>query len=138
MKKSNVAYFNSKLFETKLTESADFFTQKINDSRIDSSIVKGFENFLKCFVNFLENIIKVDNVKDYKITIYGGATLENGTKIWATNNYHNRLWFSNIVISMNPDELNYKTDEDLCYEKILLMIKIEMKGNSSFNLALVQ
>ena len=90
MKKSNVAYFNSKLFETKLTELTDFFTQKINDSRIDSSMVKGFKNFLKCFDDFLENIIKVDNVEDYKITIYGGATLENGTKIRATNNYHNR------------------------------------------------
>jgi hypothetical protein len=138
MKKSNVAYFNSKLFETKLTESADFFTQKINDSGIDSSMVKGFKNFLKCFDDFLENIIKVDNVEDYKITIYGGATLENGTKIRATNNYHNRPWFSNVAISMNPDELNYKTDEGLCYGKILLMTKIEMKENSSFNLALVQ
>lgn len=137
MKKTNAACFNSKLFETKLTESDDFFIQKINDSRIDSNMAKGFENFLKCLDDFLENIIKVDDVKDYKITIYGGATLENGAKIRATNNYHNRPWFSNVAISMNPDESNYITDEGLCYGKILLMAKIEIEENSSFNLVLV-
>jgi hypothetical protein len=139
MNKTNEIHFSSKLFEIRLSNADNFFCQKINDPRVDSNMAKGFENFLECFDTYLEDILKVNDIEDCRIIIYGCATIENriNVKIRATNNYHNRPWFSDVAISMNPDESNYKTDEGLCYGKILLMAKIEIEENS-FNLALVQ
>lgn len=102
-------------------------------------MIKGFEMFLGCFDSFLEDILEVDDIEECDIIIYGTATLENGSKIRATNKYFNKPWFSNVAISMDPDESSdYRSDEGLCYGKILLMAKIEIEKKPPLNLALVQ
>ena len=132
--------FSSKLFETKLTEADIYFCEKIKDPNINDNMVKGFKKFLECFDSFLEDILKVDDIEECNITIYGTATLENGSIIRATNKYHKKPWFSNVAISMDPDEsLAYPSDEGLCFGKILLMAKIEIEEEQPpLNLALVQ
>jgi hypothetical protein len=131
--------FSSKLFEIKLTEADIYFCEKIKDPNIDINMINGFKQFLECFDSFLEDILKVDDIEECDIIIYGTATLENGSIIRATNKFHNKPWFSNVAISMDPDEsLDYQSDEGLCYGKILLMTKIEIEEKPPLNLALVQ
>ena len=111
----------------------------MKDPNIDKNMIKGFKQFLECFDYFLEDILKVDNIEECDIIIYGTAPLEKGSIIWAINEYHDKPWFSNVAISMDPDEsLDYQSDEGLCYGKILLMAKIEIEQNPPINLALVQ
>jgi len=83
--------FLSKLFETKLTEADIYFCEKIKDPNINDNMIKCFKKFLKCFDSFLEDILKVDDIEECNITIYGTATLENRSIIRATNNYYKKL-----------------------------------------------
>ncbi|RHZ69448.1 hypothetical protein Glove_283g69 [Diversispora epigaea] len=119
-KPTKLLNFLSKLFETKLTEAYIYFCEKINDPNINNNMIKGFDQFLECFDDFLENILEIKDIKECDIIIYGTATLENGSIIRAKNKFHDKPWFR------------------LCYGKILLMAKIEIKEESLLNLALVQ
>ncbi|RHZ45890.1 hypothetical protein Glove_645g20 [Diversispora epigaea] len=102
--------FSSKLFETKLTEANIYFCEKMNDPNINDNMIKGFNQFLECFDDFLDNILEVKNIKECDIIIY--------------------------AISM--DSSDYQSDEGLCYGKILLMAKIEIEEKPPLNLTLVQ
>ncbi|RHZ81799.1 hypothetical protein Glove_117g343 [Diversispora epigaea] len=131
--------FSSKFFETKLTKANIYFCEKINDPNINDNMIKGFNQFLECFDDFLDNILEVKNIKECDIIIYGTATLENGSIIKAKNKFHDKPWFSNVAISMDSNESSdYQSDEGLCYSKILLMAKIEIEEKPPLNLALVQ
>ncbi|RHZ66982.1 hypothetical protein Glove_303g59 [Diversispora epigaea] len=102
-------------------------------------MIKGFDQFLECFDDFLENILEIKDIKKCDIIIYSTATLENGSIIRAKNKFHDKPWFSNVTISMDSNEsFDYQFDEELCYSKILLMAKIKIKEKSPLNLALVQ
>ncbi|RHZ57009.1 hypothetical protein Glove_395g100 [Diversispora epigaea] len=138
-KPTKLLNFSSKLFETKLTEANIYFCEKINDPNINDNMIKGFNQFLECFDDFLDNILEVKNIKECDIIIYGTATLENGSIIRAKNKFHDKSWFSNVAISMDSNESSdYQSDEGLCYSKILLIAKIEIEEKSPLNLALVQ
>ncbi|RHZ83388.1 hypothetical protein Glove_95g46 [Diversispora epigaea] len=138
-KPTKLLNFSSKLFETKLTEAYIYFCEKINDLNINDNMIKGFDQFLECFNDFLENILEIKDIKECDIIIYGMATLENGSIIEAKNKFHDKPWFSNVAISMDSNKSSdYQSDEGLCYGKILLMTKIEIKEKSLLNLALVQ
>ncbi|RHZ88405.1 hypothetical protein Glove_23g140 [Diversispora epigaea] len=133
--------FSSKLFETKLTEANIYFCEKMNNPNINNNMIKGFNQFLECFNDFLDNILEVKNIKECDIIIYGTATLENGSIIRAKNKFHDKPWFSNsnVTISMDSNESSdYQSDKGLCYGKILLMAKIEIEEKPPLNLALVQ
>ncbi|RHZ76054.1 hypothetical protein Glove_207g35 [Diversispora epigaea] len=138
-KPTKLLNFSSKLFETKLTEANIYFCEKMNDPNINDNMIKGFNQFLECFDDFLDNILEVKNIKECDIIIYGTATLENGSIIRAKNKFHDKPWFSNVAISMDSNESSdYQSDEGLCYGKILLMAKIEIEEKPLLNLALVQ
>ena len=131
--------FSSKLFETKLTEVDIYFWEKSNNPNINNNMIKGFQQFLGCFDSFLEDILKVDDIEECDITIYSTVTLENGSIIRATNKNNNRLWLSDVAISMDSTEFSdYQSDEGLCYGKILLMSEIKIEKKPPLNLALVQ
>ncbi|RHZ76423.1 hypothetical protein Glove_197g95 [Diversispora epigaea] len=138
-KPTKLLNFSSKLFETKLTEANIYFCEKMNDPNINDNMIKGFNQFLECFDDFLDNILEVKNIKECDIIIYSTATLENGSIIRAKNKFHDKPWFSNVAISMDSNESSdYQSDEGLCYGKILLMAKIEIEEKPPLNLALVQ
>ncbi|RHZ76803.1 hypothetical protein Glove_192g37 [Diversispora epigaea] len=82
--------FSLKLFETKLTEAYIYFCEKINDPNINYNMIKGFDQFLECFDDFLENILEIKDIKECDIIIYGTATLENGSIIRAKNKFHDK------------------------------------------------
>ncbi|RHZ67216.1 hypothetical protein Glove_302g1 [Diversispora epigaea] len=74
-----------------------------------------------------------------KIEIKEESPLNLALVQWAKNKFHDKPWFSNVAISMDSNEsFDYQSDEGLCYGKILLMAKIEIKEESPLNLALVQ
>jgi hypothetical protein len=82
----------------------------------------GFNKFLHCLDFYLDllddSIITLDG--ETKINIYGSATLENGAIMRASNNYHNKAWFSNIAITMDSDEFSdYISDQGLCYGQVI-------------------
>ncbi|RHZ61256.1 hypothetical protein Glove_349g2 [Diversispora epigaea] len=88
----------------------------MNDPNINDNMIKGFNQFLECFDDFLDNILEVKNIKECDIIIYGTATLENGSIIRAKNKFHDKPWFSNVAISMDSNESSdYQSDEGLCY-----------------------
>ncbi|RHZ85461.1 hypothetical protein Glove_65g52 [Diversispora epigaea] len=93
---------------------------------------KLFETKLtEAYIYFCEKI-NDPNINDNMIK-------ENRSIIRAKNKFHDKPWFSNVAISMDSNESSdYQSDEGLCYGKILLMAKIEIKEKSPLNLALVQ
>ncbi|RHZ90142.1 hypothetical protein Glove_7g33 [Diversispora epigaea] len=138
-KPTKLLNFSSKLFETRLTEANIYCCEKMNDPNINDNMIKGFNRFLECFDEFLDNILEVKNIKECDIIIYDTAILENGSIIRAKNKFHDKPWFSNVAISMDSNESSdYQSDEGLCYGKILLMAKIEIEEKPPLNLALVQ
>lgn len=60
-----------------------------------------------------------------QVNIYGSVTLENGTIMRATSNFHNKSWFSDIAIVMDSDESdNYVSDQGLCYGQVIHQLYI--------------
>jgi hypothetical protein len=87
----------------------------------------GFNKFLHCLDLYLDllddSIITLDG--ETKINIYGSATLENGAIMRASNNYHNKAWFSDIAIVMDSDESSdYISDQGLCYGQVIHQLYI--------------
>jgi len=76
----------------------------------------GFDKFLHCldlYIDLLEYPIIDD---ESRVKIYESVTLENGAITCATNNYHNKAWFSNVAVSMDFDESDdYISDQGVCY-----------------------
>ncbi|RHZ84123.1 hypothetical protein Glove_85g60 [Diversispora epigaea] len=111
-KPTKLLNFSSKFFETKLTEAYIYFCEKINDPNINDNMIKGFDQFLECFNDFLENILEIKNIKKCDIIIYDTATLENESIIRAKNKFHDKLWFSNLAISIDSNEsFDYQSDK---------------------------
>lgn len=112
--------FSGKLFEFRLHNADAFFNE--NEGCLDNKMQTGFSKFLHCLDSYLDlfddSTIILDS--ETKINIYGSATLENGAIMRASNNYHNKAWFSNIAITMDSDESDdYISDQGLCYGQVI-------------------
>jgi hypothetical protein len=81
----------------------------------------GFSKFLSCLDSYLDLFDCTINIAgETKINIYESVTLENGTIMRATSSFHNRVWFSNIAISMDSEESDdYLSDQGLCYGQVV-------------------
>jgi len=82
----------------------------------------GFSKFLHCLDLYLDLLddptITLNG--ETRINIYGSSTLENGAIMRASNNYHNKAWFSNIAITMDSGESSdYISDQGLCYGQVI-------------------
>ena len=121
-KTSCTLIFSTKLFEFSMQNAHTFFNEKKEDSSIDNKMQTGFSKFLEC-LNLYLDLDSFDNFviyEDSQVKIYGSVTLENGAIIRATSSYHSKAWFSNISISMNPDESNdYLSDQGVCYGQVI-------------------
>ena len=83
----------------------------------------GFNNFLDCLNLYLDLFDHLIIYKESQVKIYGSVTLENGAIIRAINSYHSKAWFSNISISMNPNESNdYQLDQEVCYGQVIYFL----------------
>jgi len=89
---------------------------------IDDRMKTGFEKFLHCLDLYLE-LLKNLTIDESQIKIYASVTLKNGAIVRATNNYHNKPWFSNVSVIMNLEELeDYTTDQGVCYGMVIEFI----------------
>ncbi|GET03760.1 hypothetical protein GLOIN_2v1783703 [Rhizophagus clarus] len=127
--------FSARLFEFSLQDANTFFNEK-KDS-IDNKMQTGFARFISCLDSYLDLLDGFTIIGETQINIYGLVTLENGAIMRATNRYHNKVWFSDIAISMDSEESNdYISDKGLCYGQALLLA--EVLTDSPLNLALIQ
>src|SRR5205823_12658396 len=96
-----------------------FLMKKKETLTIDNKMKTGFDKFLHCldlYIDLLEYPIIDD---ESQVKIYESVTLENGAITCATNNYHNKAWFSNVAVSMDFDESDdYISDQGVCYELV--------------------
>ena len=82
---------------------------------VDDKMKTGFDKFLNCLNLYLE-LLNYPAIDKSRVNIYESVTLENGAIMRATNNYHNRPWFSNVAVSMNFEESDdYISDQGICY-----------------------
>jgi len=109
--------FSARLFEFSLQDANTFFNEK-KDS-VDNKMQIGFCRFIRCLDSYLDLLDDFTIIGETQINIYGLVTLENGTIMRVTNRYHNEVWFSDIVISMDSEKSNdYISDKGLCYGQV--------------------
>ncbi|RHZ80517.1 hypothetical protein Glove_134g23 [Diversispora epigaea] len=158
--KNNVENFveNRKLSEKDTFEWAKLFVEIF---KLHSSSNLKFPKFHSWIYHIFESIRQFGAINGYTTETYkslhkdfvkipyrmsnkkkcGRSNNENKNRsiIRAKNKFHDKPWFSNVAISMDSNESSdYQSDKGLCYGKILLMAKIEIKEESPLNLALVQ
>ncbi|GES80678.1 hypothetical protein GLOIN_2v1783703 [Rhizophagus clarus] len=127
--------FSARLFEFSLQDANTFFNEK-KDS-VDNKMQTGFARFISCLDSYLDLLDGFTIIGETRINIYGSVTLENGAIMRVTNRYHNKVWFSDIAISMDSEESNdYISDKGLCYGQALLLA--EVLTDPPLNLALIQ
>ena len=112
-------------YTAKLFDSSDFLNitelcnQQKNNPNINEKMRKGFKEFQNCLDKYLE-ISDISFIKDSQIKIFGSVKLKNGAILRATNEFHNRPWFSNIAIAMDNEKLfEYTSDNGICYAQVL-------------------
>ena len=111
--------FTAKFVEFSLQDFDQVFREMPD---IDDRMKTGFNKFLLCLDLYLE-LLENPTIDESQIKIYGSVTLENGAIVRATNNYHNKPWFSNVSISMNSEESEYYTsDQGVCYGMVIEFI----------------
>ena len=104
--------------------NADAFFKE-NEGRVDNKTQTGFNKFLGCLDLYLDVFDDFTLSGETQINIYGSVTLENGGIMRATNNFHNKAWFSDIAIVMDSDESSdYISDQGLCYEQVIYQLYI--------------
>ncbi|UZO00972.1 uncharacterized protein OCT59_012082 [Rhizophagus irregularis] len=104
---------------------------------VDNKMQTGFARFISCLDSYLDLLDGFTIIGETRINIYGSVTLENGAIMRVTNRYHNKVWFSDIAISMDSEESNdYISDKGLCYGQALLLA--EVLTDPPLNLALIQ
>src|SRR5271155_2134168 len=110
---------SANLFEFNLIDINSFIEEKKNEINIDDKMKMGFNKFLICLDLYLD-LLEITTLNNGIIKVYGTVTLENGEIIYATNNHHEKSWFSNISITMNNDKLfEYSSDKGICYGQVI-------------------
>jgi hypothetical protein len=111
--------YTAKLFDISFINIAELCEQQKNNLNIDEKMRKGFNEFQNCLHKYFD-ISNISFTEKSIIKIFGSVTLKNGAILRATNEFHNRPWFSNIAIAMNNEELfEYQTDSGICYAQVL-------------------
>ncbi len=114
--------FSKKFFKFSLRDSNEIFNEKKEMPGINNNMKTGFDNFSYCLELYLE-LLKYPSIDGSQVNIYESVTLENGSIVCTTNNYHNKAWFSNVSVSMNPEELDdYTSDQGVCYGLVTFKI----------------
>ena len=103
-----------------MNNAHEFINQQLNNYSSNSKIYLGFEKFLNCLNLYFDT--NQTNLNNYIIKIYSSITLENGTIIRATDNFHGKAWYSNVSVAMNSDELlEYLSDQGICYGQVFVL-----------------
>ena len=91
------------------------------DYSVGSKIKTTFRKFQEC-LDLYDIPVTINN--DVRIKIYASVTLDNGAIVHATNNFHNKEWFSKVAILINSKGSNdYISDQEICYGQVILLLK---------------
>jgi hypothetical protein len=91
----------------------------INSNEIDARMIEGFNNFAKSFKKFLKLFDFTITNNNGIIKVFKSFTLNNGSILRATNNYHGQAWFSDVSVNMDMENSSqFLTDENLCYGQV--------------------
>ena len=82
-------------------------------------------------VAYLDDKSNITECEDIYLKIYATGVLSNNEIIYATSKFHNNAKFSDIAIAM--DNVDYLTDDGLCYGKVSLFINITLILKIIFN-----
>lgn len=118
--------FSTELFKFDLADAHFFFEEKYSDSEINDKMKVGFTKFLTSLNLYLDQILNLTSATKSRVNIFGSVTLENGAIVRATNKFHNKPWFSDVSVHMDPDESSeYISDQGICYGQVteLLIVK---------------
>ncbi|RHZ78529.1 hypothetical protein Glove_162g58 [Diversispora epigaea] len=130
--------YSSKLFEFDISEAFEFIDKYKNETNLDEKMIKGLDHFIQSLDLYFD-LLKISTAQGCHIKIYRSITLENRAILRTTNMFHKRLWFSNISVTMNDEELfEYQSDNGICYTQTLLITEVFLKKEKSLHLALVQ
>ncbi|RHZ88135.1 hypothetical protein Glove_26g84 [Diversispora epigaea] len=130
--------YSSKLFEFDISEAFEFIDKYKNKTNLDKKMIKSLDHFIQSLDSYFD-LLKISTAQDCHIKIYRSVTLENRVILRTTNMFHKRLWFSNISVTMNDEELfEYQFDNGICYTQTLLITEVFLKKEKSLHLALVQ
>ena len=115
--------FKTKLFEFNLEDAHLFFEEKCLESEINDKMKMGFTEFLTSLNPYLDQLPGVTSAIKSRVNIFGSVTLENGAIVRATNQFHNKPWFSDVSIHMDPDESSeYISDQGICYGQVTKLL----------------
>ncbi|RHZ81979.1 hypothetical protein Glove_115g40 [Diversispora epigaea] len=130
--------YSSKLFEFDISEAFEFIDKYKNETNLDEKMIKGLDHFIQSLDSYFD-LLKISTAQGCHIKIYRSVTLENRAILRTINMFHKRLWFSNISVTMNDEELfEYQSDNGICYAQTLLITEVFLKKEKSLHLALVQ
>ncbi|RHZ83024.1 hypothetical protein Glove_100g36 [Diversispora epigaea] len=134
--------YSKKLYEFCIQNAEIYIQTRMNDPDLKKEMKLGFEKFLECldaYLDFYDRKLSEHEEIDMIFHIYGGVTLKFGSIMRATNKFHKKPIFSNIVVEMNADEIfEYTSDNDVCFAQVLLITEIIMNYEEPMHLALVQ
>jgi hypothetical protein len=119
--------YSSKLFDFKLSETSVFLEEQKKNLDLNENMIKAFDHFINCLDLFFDEL-DITSAEDCRIKTFGSVTLKNGNILRATNNFHNRPWFSNIAIAMDNEEVyEYQSDNGTCYAQVYTKLQYNFK-----------
>lgn len=119
---------------------AFFDNFKYNNVLADEALL-AFEHLIPTLNEFFDlcDDLSEEMAKETKIRWYGHANASSNDYIRAKSKYYDGPSFSDVSINMSEEESeDYDTHEGACFGKVLMLINVEIKSYSSFDLALVQ
>lgn len=103
-----------------MNNAQEFINQQLNNYDSNSKLYTGLKNILK-YLDIYFNSTNQINLENYIVKIYSSITLENGSIIRTTDNFHGKAWYSNIAVAINSEELfDYISDQGICYGQVFI------------------
>ncbi|POG83113.1 hypothetical protein GLOIN_2v1803493 [Rhizophagus irregularis DAOM 181602=DAOM 197198] len=93
-----------------------------HENSVDELCIEGMHHLINYLDAYLDDKSNVTECEDIYLKIYATGVLSNNEIIYATSKFHNNAKFSDIAIAM--DNVDYLTDDGLCYGKILMIAEI--------------
>ncbi|EXX77681.1 hypothetical protein RirG_021600 [Rhizophagus irregularis DAOM 197198w] len=117
----------SLLWKLQIGEIYDLQQKLEHDENIDNLCIEGIKHLISCLDVYLDDVSNASASDNIYLKIYANGTLENGEIIYAVSKFHGYARFSDVAITM--DNIDYLTDDGLCYGKILMLVEVSLFPN---------
>ncbi|PKC06937.1 hypothetical protein RhiirA5_418897 [Rhizophagus irregularis] len=119
---SKLETMKSLLWKLPISDLQAFREKLEHENSVDELCIEGMHHLINCLDAYLDDKSNVTECEDIYLKIYATGVLSNNEIIYATSKFHNNAKFSDIAIAM--DNVDYLTDDGLCYGKILMIAEI--------------